>query len=240
MRKIAFITFILFAICSCSPRLTSKYTSTLTALDASDEVLVVSENTQIPEAAQFLGTLKVGDTGFTTPNNGTTEKVMELAREEARKNGGNVVKITKSIPPDFNCTTHRIEAMIYHLDDLSLIVEEEDNIQLVNPAHPDYAVVYLYRSNSSVGSLLSYDVYANETKVYHCSRNTKAEVKIYEPCNVSFWAKTEGKAELPLQIRLGEEYYIECSVTLGAFVGRPMFHLIDPRIGYNAYNSIQK
>lgn len=225
-------------VAACSPKLTSNMRLTQEALGSADDVLVVFAPTAIPEDALLLGNVKVGDTGFTTPANGSTDAVMALVREEARKNGGNVVKVVKSIPPSFNCTTHQIEAEIYYLNDLSLLTGEEEIPLLVNPEHPDYAIVYVYRTDSSMGSMITYDVYANDTKVYRCSKNTKAEVRIYEPGKVTFWAKTEARSEAPLEIKLGEEYYIECGVSMGAFVGRPQLKVMDPRYGSTTYKSI--
>jgi len=121
---IATTSAVILAVCSCSPKLTSSIISQQVALDVDEEVAIVPQETDLPEDAQFIGTLKITDSGFTSIKNGTTEKVMELAREQARSRGGNIVRIIESIPPDLNCTTHRLEAEIYRIDDISSIVPD--------------------------------------------------------------------------------------------------------------------
>ncbi len=226
------------ALPACSPKLTSSITRQLAPLTAEDDIVVIDARTAIPDNAILLGTAKVGDSGFTTPANGTYDKTLSLVMGEARSAGGNVIRITKEIPPTPNYTTHRIEAEIYRLDDLSLLTREKENDTVVTSQHPDYAIIYFYRPGDTIGPLVKYDVYINDTKVYHCVRNTKAEVKIYEPAKVRIWAKTEAKTEITLDVAQGEDYYIECDVAMGIFVGRPDLRVTDPRFGVNIYNSI--
>ena len=53
----------------------------------------------------------------------------------------------------------------------------------------------------------------------------------------SLWAKTEAKDEIPVDVKPGREYYIKCSIVMGAFVGRPKLELIDPKIGKIEFES---
>ena len=159
-------------------------------------------------------------------DNGTYYKVTELLESETRANGGNLAIITKHKSPDAASSIHRIWADIYYLEDMSVLAVM-DSLDRVATVHPDYAVIYLYRPEALAGFALSYNVSVNDTKVYHCSNNSSAEVKIYEPGEYTVWAKTESRSEVPLKVELGEEYYIECSVGMGAFVGRPVLRLID-------------
>jgi hypothetical protein len=48
------------------------------------------------------------------------------------------------------------------------------------------------------------------------------------------------KAELPVKIELGKEYYIRCSVTMGAFVGYPKLELIDIYSGKQEFEIIKE
>lgn len=237
--KLLLAVSIALSLSSCSPKLTSSFTNRQDPLDAEENVVVVDAQTALPEEAEFLGTAKVGDSGFTTPANGTYDKVLSLVMDEARNAGGNVIRITKEIPSTPSYTTYRLETEIYKLGDLSLLTQEKETKPAVTTSHPDYAIIYLYRTGASLGPLVKYDVYVNDTKVYHCIRNSKAEVKLYEPGRMNVWAKTEAKTEIPLTIDLGEEYYIECNVTTGFFIGRPDFHVTDTRVGANYYNSIE-
>jgi hypothetical protein len=52
------------------------------------------------------------------------------------------------------------------------------------------------------------------------------------------WAKTETREEIPINIELGREYYVRCSVRMGAFVGRPQLELVDPQFGKYEFDKI--
>jgi len=54
------------------------------------------------------------------------------------------------------------------------------------------------------------------------------------------WAKTEAKSEVPIKIEFGKVYYVRCSISMGAFVGRPKVELVDNARGKREYNAIQQ
>jgi hypothetical protein len=66
---------------------------------------------KIPSNAEKLGTIKVGDSGFSVDCNYAT--VLDKAKTESRKVGGNVLKITKHKGPDLWSSCHRITADVY-------------------------------------------------------------------------------------------------------------------------------
>lgn len=76
------------------------------------EVLGVAEPT--PEGAVTVGTVKIGDTGFSTSCG--WERVLSEARNEARKAGGDLLKLTSHVPPNFGSSCHRITALILRAD----------------------------------------------------------------------------------------------------------------------------
>lgn len=224
----------------CSPKVVSNVNKNYQALEASAEVVVLGEDAQVPADAELIGQLKVGDTGFTI-NNGSYEDVVALAKEKARQAGGNILKITEHKAPDgFFSTIHRIKADIFRVDDIRALAQEQRQVEeSMNPAHPDYAVIYFYRE-AGVAPLVTYDVHIGEEKVYRSKSGSGAEVKIYDAGEVMIWAKTESKEILPLDIKLGGEYYVRCSVTTGLLVGRPAFEKVSPSSGKVEYESARK
>lgn len=84
---------------------------TLPVIDSQEEIKVYGLNTKIPVNAEILGIVKVGETGFTI--NCGYSVVLEKVQQEARKAGGNAVKIIKHTPPGFS-TCHIIMAKILH------------------------------------------------------------------------------------------------------------------------------
>jgi hypothetical protein len=79
-------------------------------LNYNETVLVFTLYQEAPFDAEPLGTIKIGDKGFTTQC--SLEKVIELAKLEARKAGGNAIKIVEHKEPNLASTCHRITAEI--------------------------------------------------------------------------------------------------------------------------------
>lgn len=111
-----------------------------------DEVIVLDLLDATPSSAMYLGKSAFGDQGFGVPC--TWDITLEKAKLEARKYGGNVVKITKHIFPDIWYTCHRI-----HFDILR--VENKDELEQIKhqtfqptleeiDTTLNYALLYLY------------------------------------------------------------------------------------------------
>ena len=233
MRK--FLFYIWVVLSGCSPKITSSITSAHTSLAKDAEVMVLEIDTPMPEKAEVLGHIKIGDTGFTTKN-GNYAAVLNIARDQARQAGGNVVKITEHKSPDLFSSIHRIKADILRVDDLSVLSDDMSDMEV--STHPDYAVIYFYRE-SGTGAFVSYDVYVGDTKVYRSRPNTKAEVKLHEDGNVEVWAKTEAGEVLPMTIKKGMDYYIRTSVSSGIMIGRPRMEIVSAKTGREEYESIK-
>jgi len=101
---------------SCSAKLTSSIQKTYAPLDYKEEVIVFGIGEEIPSDAEKLGTIKVGDSGFSVNCNYAT--VLEKAKTESRKVGGNVLKITKHKRPDLWSSCHRITADVYKVNSI--------------------------------------------------------------------------------------------------------------------------
>ena len=235
MRTYFCFILIVIGLSGCSPKITSSFTSHHTPLAKDAEVLVLDMAAPMPENAGVIGQIKIGDTGFTTKN-GNYAAVLNIAKDEARKAGGNVVKITEHKSPDMLSSMHRIKAVILRVDDLSVL--SDDSSDLVVSAHPDYAVIYFYRETGA-GAFVGYDVYVGDTKVYRSRPNTNAEVKLYEEGDVEVWAKTEAKEVLPLTIRKGSDYFVRTSVSAGIMIGRPRMEIVSAKAGREEYESVK-
>jgi hypothetical protein len=203
-------------------------------LDYNASVLVLGLEDPVPLGAKPGGTVKVGDSGLST--NCGYEVVIEKAREEARKAGCNIVKITDHNPPGFSSSCDRITASIYRVDDLSSLPQVK-----TEEKHDDwdYAMLYIYRPGG-VGPLVSYDVYLGDSVIWRAKNNSKTEIRIKKKGINSIWAKTESKEEVPVTIEYGREYYLRCGLSMGIMVGRPTMTLVDfstGRAGFNATKS---
>ena len=116
MKKIngLLLLVILIALSSCYPKITTNLIKSYPVLDFQEEIVVIGIDKAIPDNAEILGIVRIGDTGFT--NKCSYELVLSRAIHEAKKAGGNAIKITEHKPPSiFGSSCHRIAAQILKL-----------------------------------------------------------------------------------------------------------------------------
>ena len=106
----------LLPVVGCSPRVTSHLNSPYGPLAEEETVTVLPLGSAVPASAEALGDVAIKDSGFTTRKNGTYAAVIELAKQEARQAGGNVLVLTDHRLPDYVSTIHRIQADVYRVD----------------------------------------------------------------------------------------------------------------------------
>lgn len=118
-KRTLYIAIASLALGSCSPRVLTSISVQRDPLPEDAEVALLNENEPAPTDGEKLGTVKVGDSGFTTYRNATYEIVTDIAKDRAREAGGNLVKVTEHKAPDFASSIHRINADIYSVSDIS-------------------------------------------------------------------------------------------------------------------------
>ncbi|MDR1172677.1 MAG: DUF2846 domain-containing protein [Bacteroidales bacterium] len=223
-----FLLGILLMLNACSPKISTSINRSYAVLDYREDVMVFGVEEVEPDDAERLGTVKVGDTGFSTDCG--LDVVIDKAKMEARKIGGNAIKITKHIPPSmWGSSCHRITANILKVDRIEnhLFSTDFADSSLIGA---DYALLHIYRQGGP-GALLNFDLYLGDLVICQVKNKWKETVKIDKDGLNMLWARTESKMELPIDIRFGNEYYIRCSITMGAFVGRPKLEMVDSKTG---------
>ena len=139
----------------CSPKVGVNFTNPYPMLEPDDEVVVIERYAPAPDNADKIGSIKVGDTGFTLEKNGTFEKVMNIIDSRSREVGGNVIKITDHRAPDFFSTVHRVNADLYHIDNImdlkynssGVIVRTPGNVMNQSDRGSGYGVVQAVAEN---------------------------------------------------------------------------------------------
>lgn len=116
---ILFLTAVIFLVASCSPRISTNIIRNLPPQPMDTEITIFNNQEQIPGPYEQLGTVSVGDAGMTV--NCGYVVMLNLLKAEARKMGGNAVKITRHRPPDGFSSCHRFEAEV-------LLFQETGNI----------------------------------------------------------------------------------------------------------------
>lgn len=229
-----FIVLILF-LSSCGPRISTTISKSYSPTDYREDIRIFGLQDAIPQKSEELGIIKIGDTGFSTKCG--WDIVIESAKLEARKAGGNAIKIIEHKPPTaMGSTCHRITAKILKVEKFETIQTEKTDSNLLNV---DYAVLKIYRQNP-LGSAVKYNLYLGDSLICRVSNKWKTTINIKKIGHQTLWAKTEAKEELPIEIKQGKEYYIRCSVTMGAFIGRPKLELIDSDSGKTEFELVKQ
>jgi hypothetical protein len=220
---------------ACSPKVTTKLTETYPSLDYKQEVTVIGITEDTPPTATEIGTVKIGDTGFSI--NCGWDVVIEKAKMEVRKAGGNVLKIIEHTPPSMmGSSCDRITAKILKVENPKELNKIKENKTATVDSTWNYAKLFVYRPRGA-GALVGYDLYLGDSILCRVKNNSKQEIVIKKKGMNSFWAKTEAKSEIPINIEFGREYYLRCTMGMGIMVGRPQLQLADRMQGKSEYNS---
>lgn len=99
--------------------------------------------------------------------------------------------------------------------------------QRVGDIPKDKGLVYVYRSNSLMGSAVRYDVHANNDVI--CTLVRGGYCLYYAlPGELELWGQTESKGTITIDVKAGQEHYVKGSLSFGFVVGRPNLTLMQP------------
>lgn len=229
LNGLLFIT-VLFLLNSCNPKVSTILSKEIPPIDYREEVIVIGLSEQEPQDSEFIGEVKITDTGFSTKCN--YDIVISKAKLEARKAGGNAIKITEhKLPSAMGSSCHRITARILKTDAAFVKSKVEEPILDV-----DYAILNVYRYGGA-GSLVSYDLHLGDSVICRVQNNFKTTLHIKKDGMNTLWSKTESKAEVPVNFEMGRTYYLRCGLAMGAFVGKPQLELINYNTGKTEFES---
>lgn len=228
------IVSVLIIFSACNPKISTKISRSYPPLDYKQEVFVIGLDQPEPDNAEVLGQVKIGDTGFSA--NCGYDVAVDKAKLEARKVGGNAIKITEHILPSImGSSCHKITARILKVENIENLAPKVEQDTLLDV---DYAILNVYRY-SGVGALVSYDLYLGDSVICRVKNNFKTTLYIRKDGLNTLWAKTEAKSEVPIDVKIGKTYYVRCGITMGAFVGRPKIELIDSKTGKMEFESFK-
>lgn len=244
MKRYVPIFFLTVFLWSCSPKIRNAISNpAYQPLDTAEEVIVL-ESTANTIGSLLIGTLKIGDTGFTTDCG--YNKVIEDAKEQARKFGGNIIQVTElKRPKKWGSTCYRIEGKILRNTDQETLAKlraiSMGNKESRLPEDADYAKVYIYRPKMITGNLIGYKVRMDTDSVVCRVRNgEKCELKIYDFGKHTFWGQTHAADSVTIDIERGKEYYIRCAMNPGLLIGRPNLNLIENHIAIEEFEEMDQ
>jgi len=234
------VSALLAGITGCSPKAGTTVTdNSLSPLPEDAPVLVLDVNRPLPDGCRPVGKIKA-DAGGAECHYST---VIGNARSQARKMGGNIIKITRYWIPGFGNPCYEIKAdVLYSANAGGLIAADQarkDSLHQVKFGdHPNYAILYAYRP-SGPGALIGYNLHGDDSVLCRMKNYSRYEIRLYKEGPMTLWAKTETKSSVALTVKFGEEYYLRCAMQMGAFVGEPALGLIATGPGETAYDDIK-
>ncbi len=110
-----FLTVPIFLLCSCNPQGISKIEKSYPILAYHEYVKVYNIDDEVPLGAEVLGTVKVINSDYSSKCN--YESAVDEACLEARKVGGNAIKIIEHMKPNFWVSCHRVNAEILRIEE---------------------------------------------------------------------------------------------------------------------------
>lgn len=226
----------LLLVCSCAQRIKMQVSNPGYQTDSvTAPVRVLSLNDTVPAEAVLIGTLKIGDNGFS--KSGNLDTTLRLAREQAAKAGGNLVKITWHKAPSFASSCHRIKADIYRMDS-PVPVETSVMFDSVHYRNGE-SVLHFFRK-APLGAWVGYNVKVNDSVVTRARNNWAEEIVIPATGEITLSATTESTSSLILNLQPGYHYYIRCGMKYGALVGRPKLEIVEPSVAKAEIEAIQQ
>jgi len=127
----------------------------------------------------------------------------------------------------------------YQSDDTSEEIYQ-DCQSTINQSGENYALIYLYRPAMAMGFAASYNIDVEDEKnVWKCKNGRGKIIKITKESPITLHAKTEAHAFLTFDVEFGKEYYVECTIRPGAFVGHPQIKLKNETEGRSEFNQIK-
>jgi hypothetical protein len=237
--KIIYSLIFLLTLISCNPAIhLSVKDNSLKPMDIGSGMLIVDVSHSAPDGCKLIAKLKTGGNVFST-GCGYDDLVM-AAKAAARKVGGNVVKITQVSEPDVHNSCYRLKADILYCKNIGFITAKlsaiQDSITKTKfPVNPNYALLYVYRTEQPEGYERGYNLHLNDSVICRVNKYCKQEIKLYKKGMNALWAETEVRDSVLIDVKFGEEYFLKCTLKMGIIIGRPDMELIPKEEGRYEY-----
>ncbi|MEP5501105.1 MAG: hypothetical protein ABJP80_03105 [Algibacter sp.] len=124
MKKMTKTLFLITVIgfTSCSPKISSNFVNPQPKLSIDENVALLDIEHHLPKNIIKVGELRFQDSGFSTDC--SFNSLMTQARNEARKNGANIIKVVDKKKPDLWSSCYRLKIELYKYNgDISALTQ---------------------------------------------------------------------------------------------------------------------
>jgi hypothetical protein len=217
----------LLILSSCAPKVTTRLSTMAPSSERYPDIRVYKIEDKTPADATILGTVKVGDSGFSS-NCGFFE-VLDKAIEQAKLSGGNAIKIIRHILPG-RSTCHRITALILKIND-----PDKKVINEVEAKSAGYAVLNIF-GDPDTSNPFCYDLYL-EDKLFCNVKNGSKIIKAINNQGIhAFSVKPDSSVTLKVDIKPGEVYYLRCGSIKKDSLNWPLIQIVDKNEGIKYFD----
>jgi hypothetical protein len=233
---------VLFFISACGPSVYVDIQKKYPTLDYQIEVKVLGLDDPIPGNTIELGKGKIGDSGFST--NCGYDIVIEKAKIEARKSGGNLIKITEHKKPGFVSTCHRIKFVVLRQEAKEEVNPEEVdadfnvNNKIVIVSGQGNSRIYIYRLHGDYNKI-EFNLYLEDDLICQVIDDFKTEIYTEKSGHNNFWARLEDIVQTSVFIEPDKDYYLKCEVVYGGYFPKIELKLMNREIGKKEYETIK-
>lgn len=221
------IIFLILSIifCSCTPKI-SKTIFSKENKNLESKITLLTLHDQIPQNAKILGKIKLG---YNPISKSCDYKKMILnLKKEAKKMGGNVIKITNHIPYNTifsKSTCHKITASILHLSDLKQLKTKKRKTSFKGKA-----LLKIYRFKSK--SIIKYDLFFGDSLIVKgLEDNFKKIIPLKKEGKYIIRTSPKSEQNISLNIKFGKEYYLKCGEQIKLFSVKPLISLMQKKEG---------
>lgn len=140
----------------------------------------------------------------------------------------------------FLVTVFFLSTGLYAQADSSKIPSQDLGVVSKKATQGKYAILYIYRPKSKKISFASFTINVNDSAVCKIKSNERYTVKVYKFGTIHFWAKSESRSDLDVNVQMGKEYYIKCKVKKG-FAGEvPNLIQMDAETGKAEFDEAEE
>jgi hypothetical protein len=212
----------LSVVMTCSPKINTTIYKTYSPSVEAEKVIVYLIDEAEPRA-EIIGSLNIGggDFDFDFPH------LLERAKVEAAKIGGNAIKIVKHNLPKPYDICHRVLVKVYRLEAHQFpngMIRDSLSVQ------NNYALLHFYRYTTFGVAARSY-VYLGDSLAWKGKNYEWESFKVKEEGRVLIRAGLDGKTLVPIRVRFGNEYFVRCNLSVQAAMSGEFAELVDTQTG---------
>ena len=227
---------------SCAPKLVGKLqTNQYEPLSEKYTVYVLESNDEVPMNSEFIKDIKIDDSRFS--DECSFKRIMNTAKVMTRGAGANILRVTQVKNP-YGGPCFQLQGKIYRNLDSTSLKTIQARFELRNkstlPENADYAIIHFYRPKGGPGFLLGYNIKTgNDSIIGQMVSGGRFDFKTKDFGLHSFYGVLETKASVSINIKKGEEYYVQCKVKYGIVLGRPVINLVENALGRMQYEKLK-